>query len=205
LRLFYEMRVRAGRYTLLRDTFLVQPYYWLKTRLRPGTILIDIGANIGDTAIYFAMDDKVKRVVAYELMPHTLKEARQNVEASPYRGKISLMNKAVSDTPGPMRIDSEMLGSSGSSVSQMARSKNGVTVTRVTLRAVLKGMRNVAIKCDCEGDERSIFNNADLSNVYAIQVEYHNCLPEVLRALRGKGFKTKSSGTKAMGMVYATR
>ncbi|HUY70239.1 MAG TPA: FkbM family methyltransferase [Candidatus Baltobacteraceae bacterium] len=205
LRLFYDMRIRAGRYILLRETFIAQPYYWLKTELRSGTTLIDIGANIGDTAIYFAMDDKVRRVVAYELMPHTFNEARQNVGISPYKGKISLINKAVSDAPGSMKIDSEMLGSSASSVSQMARSATGVSVERVKLGDVLKGMRNVAIKCDCEGDERSIFNEADLSNVYAIQVEYHNCLPEVLKALRSKGFKAKGSGTKAMGFIYATR
>ncbi|MDE1811187.1 MAG: FkbM family methyltransferase [Candidatus Micrarchaeota archaeon] len=204
-RLLYELRVRAGRYNLLKETFMVQPYIWLAKRLRPNTTLIDIGANIGDTAIYFAMSDRVRKVIAYEPMPYTFSEARHNVDMSPYKSKVTLVNKAVSYNAGSKRIDADMLGSSASDFNEMPESGRGTMVSSVTLQEALKGLSNVAIKCDCEGAERTLFSNVDLSKVYAIQVEYHDCLPEVVGALRQKGFKTTSKGTKEMGMVYATR
>jgi len=204
-RLLYDMRVRAGRYTIMSETFVEQPYHWLLIRLRPKTTLIDIGANIGDTAIYFGMSERVSRVVAYEPVPDTFGIAKDNVKKSPYYGKISLLNKAVTSGGGSKRIDPEMLGSGCSNFESLSQSERGLVIESVTLQKALRGLKNVAIKCDCEGAEATLFDRADLGNVYAIQVEYHECLDKVLRTLKSKGFKTTHDGTKALGYVYATR
>jgi hypothetical protein len=49
-----------------REIFLDQTYKWLYERIKPNTLLLDIGASIGDTAIYFSMNLNVKEVWSYE-------------------------------------------------------------------------------------------------------------------------------------------
>ena len=167
-----RMPIRARRFDLLSSTFMEQQYFWLYSRIRPGTTLIDIGANIGDTAIYFAMNPNVRRVMGYEPVSGLFKEAGKNIGSSPYGKRIRLINEAM--TPS-------LLGDA------------------------LRGLQRVAIKCDCEGAEATMFDDADLSQVYAMQIEYHNCLSKVRDTLRKKGFRVSRKGPKEMGMVYATR
>lgn len=58
-------------------------------------ILIDIGANIGDTPLYFA--NKGYEVYAFEPLPHIAKIAGENIELNPnLKNKITYVNKAVS-------------------------------------------------------------------------------------------------------------
>ena len=45
--------------------------------LRPDTIAIDIGAFIGETAIYLAMQERISKVYSYELMPDNYTSPRQ--------------------------------------------------------------------------------------------------------------------------------
>jgi len=205
-RLLYGMRVRAGRYDLLQKTFIKQPYYWLAERLRKGTTVIDIGANIGDTTIYLAMSPNVSRVIAYEPVPDTFNEARKNVASSPYGRKISLANRAMSESTTTKRIDSRMIGGGASSFESLPESTDGKVVVSVTLDNVLRRLKSVAIKSSCEGAERYIFKGADLRNVYIMQIEYfHGCLYELSGILKEKGFKVSHKGTRKTGMIYATR
>jgi len=59
----------------------------------------------------------------------------------------------------------------------------------------IENKRNIIIKCDIEGAEHRVFTkDADLTDVYKIQIEYHGskrALPEVLKS---KGFKVKVGG-----------
>ena len=75
---------------------MVKPeYHWLYDRIRPGTTLLDIGAYIGDTALYFANNSNVKRILSYEPIPAFYNEARKSIAQNPYRGKITISNLAV--------------------------------------------------------------------------------------------------------------
>ncbi len=77
------------------------------------------------------------------------------------------------------------------------------------LAADLVGLKNIAIKCDIEGAERDLFSHANLSKVYAIQLEYHDCLKEVGRVLRHHGFKVRSKEKRLsfaeQGYLYAEK
>ncbi|MDE1864962.1 MAG: hypothetical protein KGH77_06090, partial [Candidatus Micrarchaeota archaeon] len=49
---------------------------------------------------------------------------------------------------------------------------------------------NTIIKCDIEGAEHKLFTyEADLSNVYKMQIEYHFGLKKLPTILKAKGFK----------------
>lgn len=47
--------------------------------LRPHTVVIDIGAKVGETAIYFAQWHKIDKVIAYEPMPFLYDKEVENV------------------------------------------------------------------------------------------------------------------------------
>ncbi len=174
--------------TVIRDVFIDQPYHWLVQGLRPGTVAIDIGAYVGETAVYLAMQREIKKVMAYEPILSSYKRAVRNVEASPYRSKINMVNKAVTDRKGTVTSAAGLRGTPNV-VLDATKATRGVEIPTTTLERELSGLARVVIKCDCEGDEIKIFKGADLRNVYRIELKYHNTRREMLRMLTLKGFK----------------
>ena len=149
----------------LHEIFGEQIYYWLSKRLRSDTTLIDLGANMGDTASYFTLFPQVKLLIGYECDQRTYERALDFLKKNPYSGKIKLYRKEVG--------------------------------REITLNEILEGHKRIAIKCDIEGAEHKIFTDeADLSNVYAIQMEYHYNLQRLPAVLRSKGFKVETKQWK---------
>jgi len=204
-----NMRIRAQKYTLLHEIFIHQPYHWLASRLKPNTTLIDIGANIGDTAIFFSMFPTAKRVIAYEPIPRVYAEAKENIRLSPYKSKIELKNLALSDTKKKIPVGSGYLGTPQTNIDEIKPRKAGQSISCITLNEALKGLSRIAIKCDCESSEHRIFTSkADLSDVYAIQIEYHFGFQEIPAVLQSKGFKVKIKRQQdkqmgSIGYIYA--
>ncbi|WP_461463490.1 FkbM family methyltransferase, partial [Methanobrevibacter sp.] len=66
--------------------------------------LIDIGANVGDSSIYFA--NKGYNVIALEPLPHICDIARKNIDLNPdIKDKIIFINKACSCKKGYININ----------------------------------------------------------------------------------------------------
>ena len=162
---------------VFNDVWIEQHYLWLYQRTRPGTTLVDIGANIGDSAIYFAMNPNIKRIFAYEPFPKVYQQMLKNVAHPFFRSKITPINKALAEKRMSKRIDSVTSHSTiGADYLTESENENGVMIESITLNDALKGLSNVIIKCDCEGAEESLFDDANLDKVYAIEIEYHkNC------------------------------
>lgn len=179
-------------YKILYETFIEGEYAWLYGKLKPNTTVIDLGAYIGDTAIYFAMNPSVKEVHSYELMPTNFAEAKENIEKSPYRSKIKIFNKVVSDKHEILHVDPSERGTASCNTHVQNRGKKGtnIEIEALPLGAILKGKKNVVIKSDCEGAEATFFDKTDLSSVYAVMLECHNgCHTHVMDVLEKKGFK----------------
>ncbi len=185
------------------DTFVRQDYLWLFNRIRPNTTVIDIGACIGDTAIYFAMHPNVVKVYSFEPIPKAYDALKEIISRSPLRSKITARNEAISDANGAHYVSLSRHIDSGYAFTG-SKDRNGRRITCRSLNSVLAGKRNMAIKCDCEGAEKTMFDNADLSNVYALEVESHYCEKEVVSALRSHGFKVKVRQLDHMlSLIYA--
>ena len=202
-------RTSEGIKVALTETFIGQQYKWLVTDLRPKTVAIDIGAFIGDSAIYLAMFDKIKEIHAYEPFPETYKRAAQNISLSGFGYKIKLYNEGVSNKQCYMKL-------SESSQVMTPRAKNSLLGKRIRIEALnnlLKGKNNVIIKCDCEGEEHKIFSNGtNLDNVYKIQMEYHHGTGSMTDFLKQSGFRVKKKILNSysitggeVGMLYAYR
>lgn len=65
----------------------------------PGTVVIDMGMNIGAASLYFAGQENVVRVYGFEPFPDTYHRACENIALNPakIRNKIETYNVAVTD------------------------------------------------------------------------------------------------------------
>ncbi|MCL4365176.1 MAG: FkbM family methyltransferase [Candidatus Marsarchaeota archaeon] len=195
-------RQKVKFYNHLSEIIFNQPYYWLYSIARPNTTLIDIGAFIGDTAAYFAMNPNIDRIIAYEPHPNTFKILSENIKAMPQQisSKITLKNVAITDEKG--YVSNNMKEITGTN--KTAKSKKGIRST--TLKDELEGISNIAIKSDCEGGEYRIFRNTeDLNNVYAIQMEYHMGYSALEEVLNRGAFNCVHSPDGELGYLTALR
>lgn len=188
-------------YNHISEIIFSQPYYWLYSQAKPKTILIDIGAFIGDTTAYFAMNPNIDKVIAYEPHPNTFKILSENIKAMPPQisSKIILNNLAITDEEG--YVSSNMKEVTGTN--KVHKSKSGVRST--TLESELQGLTNVIIKSDCEGGEYQIFKNmSGLQNVYAIQMEYHKGYLQLEEVL-GRAFNCHHNSEGDLGYLTASK
>jgi len=191
----------ARLYMHLEEIFFYQAYGWLYQRIKPNTLMIDIGGFFGDTAIYFAMNLNVKEVRVFEPHPRNFQDLKENIKYSKFRN-IRAYNSAVSNSRG----FAEMTYKYRSDYNSIKESGGGVPV--VPLNTILKlaendGYEDIAIKCDCEGTEYKIFDgSANLSRVYAIMLEYHKGSKRMPSIFRSKGFNVRvDGGSKKVGYM----
>ena len=198
-----------NNYVALHGVFIKQVYRWLVEDIRPGTTVIDIGAFIGETAIYFAQYEGINKVIAYEPYPFLFEQAEKNIALSGLSHKIQLFNAALAEINSILLVSKTHEADLGS---ELKDSKNGKPIRIYSLNEILKGSTNVIIKSNCEGSEHKIFNNSsNLESVYKIEMHYHYGVQQLEKILGEKGFKVKIQKEEddlfkgEMGMLYAWR
>lgn len=174
--------------------------------------IIDIGANVGDTAIYFA--NKGYDVYAFEPLPHIYNIAKENIALNPeYEKQITIVNKAVSCKRGSMKIKYE-LGSSSGGAGEYADMSDEIDVETLSIKDIIEeyDIEPYALKMDCEGCEVNIVKNSDLSMFKEVIMEYHTSATGVdenilIDILKNQGFKVKSKNIKleGIGLVHLIR
>lgn len=188
---------RWDDFLTMDDVFIKLDYKELRDNLKQGTTLIDIGTYNADSAIYFAEDSRVKQVLAFEAFPWAYRFALENLKLNSIASKIKLYNKAVAGKAGTIRLPTSR-STTGAMLDEFdAPSSNGsADIECVTLDSITKGIdAPIAVKSDCEGTEYEIFRNADLSKVYAIELEFHNTMigqhTELVEQFKARGFKVR--------------
>ncbi len=195
-----EARQRMKFYTHLHEIFFDQPYYWLWSEMRAHTTVIDIGAFIGDSAAYFAMNPNVEKIIAFEPNENAFRilETNRNRLPKEFKSKITVKNEAVMDKDGyVMSTAKDATGFNSVKV-------GGNTKATTLAKELGKIKSNVVIKCDTEGSEYLIFENCNLNKVYAIQLEFHNGSEKLINEFRKQNFEVKVVGTK-LGYLYAKK
>lgn len=167
--------------------FLREEYRFLPVK---GQTIIDIGANIGDSAIYFAVHG-ANKVIALEPYPQNYEIARKNIELNSLSNKINLMLAGCSSTCKTITIDSKKQTSFQSYIQE---SSNGITVPIMTLESILKenNINSALLKMDCEGCEYEtiLSSSADTLQKFSyIQIEYHYGYKNLKTKLENCGFK----------------
>jgi FkbM family methyltransferase len=184
-----NIRDQLSYLTILSEIFIGQTYRWLLADLKPNTTAIDIGAYKGESAIYLAMSDNVKKVIAIEPSLSAYITAKKQVRLSHLDGKIELINNAVTKegqkTSGERALDSSLYKAK---IGEFGR--KSIKLGELVKKA---GSNRIIIKCDVEGAEAEIFDcSADaLKGVYKMQIEYHDTYPALRKHLVDLGFKIR--------------
>ncbi len=158
--------------SMIKEQFIEEQYEWLEVK---GKDVIDIGANIGDSAIYFGLKG-AKRVYAFEPYPYSYNIAKNNIRLNGLQDKIILVNQSCSGEETAIKIDNNYKNFGGTDLKVFKRGKK---INVVTLNKIIKKFNighPAVLKIDCEGCEYGVLlnaSNSDLRKFERIQVEYH--------------------------------
>ena len=154
-------------------------------------VVIDIGAYIGDTAMWFALHG-AKHVIALEPYPKCHKKLCDNIAASEMQDKITAINAALGQTDGIIKLDPQYQSKAGSDIKQ---SENGIDIPTISLDTLAKKyeIENGVLKSNSEGGEYAILNcrKDTIRKFESIFIDYHYGCKPLVKFLKNCGFKVK--------------
>ncbi len=181
----------------IKGVFLYETYKWLAP---VDKIVIDIGANVGDSSIYFALQG-AKRVIALEPYPYSYRLALENIEVNRMASKIVLLNAAYGSDES-LRIEDKVTDGSSTLEKLLI---GGIRIPSYSLASLIERyhLKDVYLKMDCEGCEYSILreNESTFRAISNIQMEFHQESGPLVHFLTQVGFDTIVRG----GQLLATR
>jgi FkbM family methyltransferase len=157
-----------------------------------GKTVIDVGSNIGDSSIYFALRGADK-VIGVEPFPKNYETAKKNVELNNLSNKITVLLSGCAAKSGYVNVDPGYESSTASYLS--GGLKNGTNVPLLTLENLLDENHirsgEAVLKMDCEGCEYdTILSSTDsvLRQFSHMQIEYHYGYNNLKNRLEESGF-----------------
>ncbi len=156
-------------------------------------IVLDIGANIGDSAIYFAINNASK-VIALEPYQNNFEIAKKNISINNFDKNIELLLAGCSGKSSFIRLDSDK----GTPQTRLRESKTGAQIPLHSLEYLVEhyDIESGILKMDCEGCEYdSILEtpNKILKKFSHIQVEYHYGYKNLKVKLEQAGFSIETT------------
>ncbi len=197
-------------------------------------IVIDIGMNVADAALYFAANSKVEKVYAYEPFKETYLRALNNIQCNPaLSDKILAFQYGISDRNSEKEIHFNSNMTCGQStladLRQIAYEKyidyglvyrNEEQIETIEVKDAAEVFahviskhidRNFILKMDCEGEEYQIVNRLSQANILNkfsfIMLEWHYLgNKSILELLKVAGFSYWCENkNNDMGLIYAYR
>jgi FkbM family methyltransferase len=176
--------------------------------------VVDIGANVGDSSIYFAING-AKRVFAIEPLPSAYSELLKNIELNNLWNVIIPINAASGSNEGEIEVpcNYEISDSITYSTFSKQENKNEICkIPRITLKKILDYVKDpYLLKIDCEGCEFDLILNEynDISAFENIILEYHTIntgIPysSILNKL-SNDYECKVIGSKKLGKIYCKK
>ena len=207
---------------ILKEVFVSNDYKFL---IKDNCIVIDIGANIGTSSLYFTKFEHVKKIYAFEPVLDTYNQALINFELNPNRSsKIKIKNYGLGDEnkEASFIYNRATKGNTGTrgllSPTMLNNSSNEQRTVQIKtaadeLQRIINDNKShkVVIKMDCEGSEyeilESLANSGILKSIDIWMLEWHDrgakSIEELLVAENYDVFSSTLS-SKA-GLIYASR
>lgn len=188
--------------------FIKEDYKWLRPK---NCIAIDMGANIGDSSIYFALNG-AKKVIALEPYPYSYRLAKENILNNGYKDKIVLLNAGYGPD-GSMNVEDKITDTGN----ELTQADHGMRIKIFSLKTLLNDYKidDAILKMDCEGCEYNLLNenNDTLRKFNRIQIEYHYGYEKLKNKLESAGFHVKytdpvigaNNKNMHMGYLYAIK
>jgi FkbM family methyltransferase len=174
-----HLRANNGADAFVHSEVFENQYYGLPLRSAPATIL-DLGANIGLSAIYFARLYPESHIACVEPMPENLKLLIRNLRENAVEAEV--IAAAVDAKDGVVAME---YGAAdyGHKIAAAAPSSVSLEVASVSVSSILRRLgwdRIGLLKIDIEGHESVLLSQACewLADVDALCVEYHHHFAE---------------------------
>ncbi len=210
LRFIYGEPIRDILFSLIEQFKLEQ--YSLNSLISPkGLEVIDIGAYIGDSAIWFSING-ANHVYAIEPYPYAFQMAKVNVELNNINN-ITLINAGIGNVRTKIKIPDTV----SNRYSELPKSSlnEGIDIPIFTLEDVVHtyDVNEALLKMDCEGCEKVIlYTNTDtLRRFKYIIIEYDYGYLDLMHKLKKEGFKVKKwkrpriANDRITGILFAIR
>ena len=137
--------------------------------------VVDVGAYVGDTAIYFALRG-ARRVIAIEPHPEAFREMIENIKLNNLEGTVIPVNAGLASRYGEICVENVDVERTISTYHKPGGC--GTLVPAITLADVIEGYaidHSAVLKMDCEGCEFDIILN-DYEHIRTFKdlvFEYH--------------------------------
>lgn len=213
-----QFRVRGAMdIWIIKETFLDRFYEKLGTPIGKNWIVIDVGAGIGDFALYAALGHPENIVYAFEPFPESFTLLQENLLVNSATN-IRSFSEAIGGETRMLTLDLSSGEPLQFSTITTAASEY-LTVPCLTLADVFQRLDLQwchLLKLDCEGAEYAILFNAPdaiLRKVERIVMEYHEGVTpygrsDLVNFLKSKGFQVKTDPNPVhdhIGFLYAFR
>src|SRR5579872_4805898 len=164
---------------LYNEIFKVSEYKFSARTASP--LILDCGANIGMSVLYFKKLYPRARVIAFEPNPETFKLLERNVQQNHLRD-VQLVNAAVGGSDGEMAFyvndDPTFWSLSDTGIANSYAGPAGwktITVPQVRLSSYMTGPVNY-LKLDIEGMEEIVLREIEerIDTIAEIRMEFHS-------------------------------
>ncbi len=186
--------------------FFKEDYFKLPVENRN---VLDIGANIGDSSIYF-IKQGAEKVIGIEIVPTNFENAKKNIEINNMSKKIEILLAGCSGKSDIIKISSEQKG-----MEKPKKSLSGDNVPLFTLNELAERfqLNHAILKMDCEGYEYEIILNSEkdtLKKFDYILIEYHHGNQNLIKKLEKCDFNVKTEtpvyiNKMHLGYLFAKR
>ncbi|MCG2896159.1 MAG: FkbM family methyltransferase [Acidilobus sp.] len=161
-----------------------------------GRDVIDVGASVGDTALYFVLNG-ARKVIAVEPLPNVARCAEENLRLSGATDKVKVINAALGSGPTSVPCDYDVSSSIGFST---LSASGPCKVPGLTLGDLLNMVDDpYLLKMDCEGCEAQVILGPERERLRAFEhiiLETHPNITgvsneELLASLKELGFECR--------------
>ena len=154
-----------------------------------GNTVIDVGANIGDSSVWFAIKG-ASTVIGLEPYRWSYKMAMKNIEINNLFGRVAILNAGYGPT-GEIELEDTITNIG----TELKEHKGGIKTPLLTLKDILNrnelGIKgNLLLKMDCEGCEYNLLNEEpDTLKIFKkIIIEYHYGYEKLIAKLKDCNF-----------------
>jgi len=168
----------------VKEIFFEKEYETLEVKNK---IVLDIGANVGDSSILFSRLG-AKKVIALEPQIDFFNRCKKNIKLNNLEEKIEILNAGLDDKQGHFLIDAKK----DSKHFAIETSTQGIKIPKMTLDKITPDEKNLVLKLDCELCEYNVILNSTeecLKKFDRILIEFHDGNRNLINKLTSSGFK----------------